>query len=316
MIINWLVAALAQAVDFIINLFFGRFLQMDLQTMVNMFPLFSQGYSIFRGIGFGLTAVFATLGLSKFFVPNLFGGRESTDTPAGILLKTFMAAGLVWGGNYLSESIVSLAKIPFDSFLNLNSGSAVRLGEQISNMNAEDLIRGVATDATVIRGVLIIQLFLVSIIAYNLFKLLVEVCERYLMVGVLVFTSPPFFAMVATNDTMNSFMSWVKMFISSNVMMFVSVFFSKLIVSGIVAIGNNPSLGSDGTLVSLLLILAMCKIAQHIDSYLKQIGLGTAVTGGSLLDDILASGRSLGVVGGGGGRGNAGGVLGKAARAT
>lgn len=68
----------------------------------------------------------------------------------------------------------------------------------------------------------------------------------------------------------------------------------------------------------LLMVLAMCKIAQHVDEYLNQLGIGSPQTGGSMLDDIVVAGKTmqsglnkLTGRGGGGGGGAGGGTLGQ-----
>lgn len=68
----------------------------------------------------------------------------------------------------------------------------------------------------------------------------------------------------------------------------------------------------------LLMVLAMCKIAQHVDEYLNQLGIGSPHTGGSMLDDIVVAGKTmqsglnkLTGRGGGGGSGAGGGTLGQ-----
>ena len=60
------------------------------------------------------------------------------------------------------------------------------------------------------------------------------------------------------------------------------------------------------------MILAMCKIAQRVDTYLQQIGIGAPTTGGNMLDDLIAGARSFGRIsdklsgGKGGGNGEGG----------
>ena len=325
MIINWLVSAIVGALEKFIQIFFGTFLTMDLKDFLNAFPILGSAYTIFRGIGFGLVAVYAVIGLVKFFVPGLLGGKESTDTPIGILFKTMIAAGMVNSGNYLLEYIIEIAKVPFNAFndLAIKAGDG-KLGEILASIGPPDVVTLVG-----VGGILFLELILFLMLAWNIFKLAIEVCERYLMVGVMVFTSPPFFAMIATNDTLNQFVSWLKMFIGACTMMAVSVFFTKVVVSGLVAIPTNAAATTAfgqisglepvfRTIVLLLFVLAMSKIAQHADEYLNQLGLGVPKTGGSLLDDIMVSGITKNFLGGGGGKhgGGSSSVLGRAATST
>jgi hypothetical protein len=74
-----------------------------------------------------------------------------------------------------------------------------------------------ASVVTVIVGMLasgavsIIVLILVLILAWNYIKLLFEAAERYILLGVLIFTAPVAFSMGASQSTSNIFKSWCRM---------------------------------------------------------------------------------------------------------
>jgi hypothetical protein len=74
-----------------------------------------------------------------------------------------------------------------------------------------------ASVVTVILGVVangavaIIVLILVLILAWNYIKLLFEAAERYILLGVLVFTAPVAFGVGASQSTSNIFKSWCRM---------------------------------------------------------------------------------------------------------
>ena len=289
MIFNNHIFAVAKMLDMVVRAFLS-WLSLDMSEYLDVFPLFEDGYVIFRGIGLGMVMVIAAASLVKFYVPGILGGSEPDDTPAGILLKTLFATALVIGGNHILSLVVDISKAAFDSFLNKEDWSTFTFSD-VSNVfsTAAGAVEA-AKQGDYGLGTLLGELFLVSIIAYNFFKLMVEISERYMLVGVLFFTSPPFFALSSAKATMNSFKSWIKMFISSCVMMFVSVFSLRIVLSGFASEAFRNSNGGQ-SLGILLLILATCKVAMRLDSYLKQIGLGTAHTGGMLLDDMLAASR-------------------------
>ena len=292
-IVNWIIWALAGAMDLFTRMFFSVF---DLEPVqyLTYFPILGTAYSVFKGLGYGLVFVLAAFSLIKFFQPGIFGGRESNDTPMGVLFKAVVAVALVYGGNYILQYIMEIATVPYEAFRNL--GIAKQAADTGYGNFWSQLAAGFLRDWTmpgVSEGTSLLVLVALILIGFNFFKLVVEIAERYVIVGVLLFTSPPFFALSASADTVQSFKSWIKMFISSCIMMFVSVFSCKLVLSGLSAItGEGNGLVSD-TFLRLLLVLAMCKVSQHLDSYLKQIGLGTAETGGALLDDILATGTAV-----------------------
>ena len=57
----------------------------------------------------------------------------------------------------------------------------------------------------------LIVLILVLILAWNYLKLLFEAAERYVLLGVLVYTAPVVFSMGASQSTGNIFKSWCRM---------------------------------------------------------------------------------------------------------
>ena len=61
-------------------------------------------------------------------------------------------------------------------------------------------------------AVALIVLILLLILAWNYIKLLFEAAERYVLLGVMVFTAPVVFAMGASQATSSIFKSWCRMF--------------------------------------------------------------------------------------------------------
>ena len=60
-------------------------------------------------------------------------------------------------------------------------------------------------------SVSLIVVLLVIIIAWNYIKLLFEAAERYILVGVLIYTAPIAFATGASESTSNVFSAWCRM---------------------------------------------------------------------------------------------------------
>ena len=60
-------------------------------------------------------------------------------------------------------------------------------------------------------AVALITLVLVMILAWNYLKLLFEAAERYVLLGVLVYTAPVAFSMGASQTTSNIWKSWCRM---------------------------------------------------------------------------------------------------------
>ena len=89
-------------------------------------------------------------------------------------------------------------------------------------------------------AVALIVLLLVLILAWNYLKLFFEAAERYILLGVLVYTAPVAFAMGAAQSTSNIFKSWCRMFGGQVFLLLMNAWCLKLFVSMVGAFISNP----------------------------------------------------------------------------
>ena len=82
----------------------------------------------------------------------------------------------------------------------------------------------VATASVV--GLILILILLIAL-GWNYFKLLLETVERYIVVGVLCYTSPLAFSMGASKSTNNVFKSWCRMVGSQLLLLVMNVWFLR-----------------------------------------------------------------------------------------
>ena len=153
---------------------------------------------------------------------------------------------------------------------------------------------------TVVEPILI--LILLIALGWNYFKLLLECVERYIVVGVLCYTSPLAFAMGGSKATNQVFKSWCRMVGSQLLLLVLNVWFLRAFDSSVGQfIGNGGALASGGGSVFLWLFcaLAFLKTAQKCDSYLAAMGLNVAQTGSSMAMEMVMAARVLSGLGGG-----------------
>ena len=148
----------------------------------------------------------------------------------------------------------------------------------------------------------ILILILLIALGWNYFKLLLECVERYIVVGVLCYTSPLAFAMGGSKATSQVFKSWCRMVGSQLLLLVLNVWFLRAFDSSVGQfIGNGGALASGGGSVFLWLFcaLAFLKTAQKFDSYLAAMGLNVAQTGSSMAMEMVMAARVLSGLGGG-----------------
>ena len=89
-------------------------------------------------------------------------------------------------------------------------------------------------------SVALIALVLLLILAWNYIKLLFEAAERYILLGILVFTAPVAFAMGSAQSTSNIFKSWCRMFAGQMFLLVMNAWCLRLFTSMVGTFLSNP----------------------------------------------------------------------------
>lgn len=277
-IVSWIVSVIGELLDATVTGFLGM-MNLSLASISSSFPALPAGYKMFQAIGLGLVVLIAGVQLTKFFLGPL---AESRDTPVRIVLRASVATTLIWFGGHFIEIFVNLARIPYEAFVAYDPNSAgMTFSEMAENMGDLNLIDG----ATITLGgpaTLVLALIVILIIGWNLLKLMVEVCERFLMIGVLAYASPLVYPTLSSQATSEIFKRYAGMFFGQCAIMTISAWMLKLVLSGFSFTATDTNI-----LFRLLLTLALCKIAQRVDTYMQQLGIGVGTTGGNLVDEAI-----------------------------
>lgn len=149
----------------------------------------------------------------------------------------------------------------------------------------------------VVRGAIFALLIALG---WNYFKLLLEAVERYIVVGVLCYTSPLAFCMGGSKATNQVFKSWCRMVGSQLLLLVMNVWFIRGFNSSVGQyIGNGGALstGQGSIFLWLFCALAFLKTAQKFDSYMAAMGLNVAQTGSSMGMELLMAARVISGVG-------------------
>ena len=199
-IVEWLAEQVMHCLDLISNSVLGA-LGCDMSVFLRYFPAAETMYSIFVALAIGLILLNWAWQLFRNF--GLGVGIEAED-PVKLSLRSLLFIPLVWYADDIVNIILKIggtpyawimdAELPPLSFADFNSVMLV--------------IIGVCANG----AVALITLIVVLVLAWNYLKLLLEAAERYVLLGVLVFTAPLAFSMGASQSTSNVFKSWCRMF--------------------------------------------------------------------------------------------------------
>lgn len=142
----------------------------------------------------------------------------------------------------------------------------------------------------------LIFLFFTIMIFKSIIELIVEMVERYLLVGMLILISPLVACALTLKTTMKVFTTYCRMFFSHLLLLIMSSLTITMLVScinfALDETTTNQVLRYTGFLQSimpLIIIYAFTRIASRIDNYMRDIGLNVGVTGGDMFTDIYSA---------------------------
>lgn len=110
------------------------------------------------------------------------------------------------------------------------------------------------------------------VLVFQMFKLLIETGERYMITSVLTFFAPLAFAMGGSRNTNNIFKGWCRMH-GSMLVMIMNIVFLKLIMSAM------SQMTSGGVLIWLVFVVALTRVARKIESNIGKTDLNLAQMG-------------------------------------
>lgn len=282
---SWIGQILGELANLFISLFMNM-MEVDLATMAGVFPLLITGYRMFQAIGIGLI-----IGIAIYQLLRFLGGQlvDYNDTPARILVRAFIAGMMLWFGGYIINMVVDLAALPYRAFLDNNLDPVNFKLIDFDNWSVADLFIDASAAITLKSGtVIVLYILVMTVILYNLLKLMLEVLQRYLMVGILAYTAPLAFSTLTSKSTSQIFRSYINVFLGQCALMGITAWMLRLCISGF-----GFSEEESGAAFRILLTLAMCKIAQRADTFMQSLGVGTVTTTAGLLDDIVVGAKAL-----------------------
>lgn len=293
-IVNWISSIVSQMMDAVSGLFLQA-LGTDMTAMEEYFPFVSKAFTVMQ---YTAWAVLFLVTVWQLF--RVFGGPiTEAENPWTLLARSSIFALLIGYAKPIFMITLDIARAPYTALMELTMTA-----EDFTFAGVEQaLSNGLTTIVAVVSVVGLLLLVILEIsLGWNYFKLLLETVERYIVVGVLCYTSPLAFSMGASKTTAPVFKSWCRMVGSQLLLLVMNVWFLRGFNSSMGQyIGNGGALstGQGSIFLWLFCALAFLKTAQKFDSYLAAMGLNVAQTGSSMGMELLMAARVISGVGGG-----------------
>lgn len=266
----------------------------DLTVMEEYFPFLSKAFDIMQYTAWAMLFLITVWQLFK-----AFGGPISeSEHPLQLVARSSIFALLIGYAKPIFEIVLDIARAPYTALMDIQMSA-----EDFTFAGVEQvLMSGITTLVSVITVVgLILMLILQISLGWNYFKLLLEVVERYIVVGVLCYTSPLAYCMGGSKATEPVFKSWCRMVGSQLLLLVLNVWFLRGFNSAVgqfIANAGATSTGQGNIFLWMFCALAFLKTAQKFDSYLAAMGLNVAQTGSGMGMELLMSARVLTGLGG------------------
>lgn len=266
----------------------------DLTVMEEYFPFLSKAFDIMQYTAWAMLFLITVWQLFK-----AFGGPiTESEHPLQLIARSSIFALLIGYAKPIFEIVLDIARAPYTALMDVQMSA-----EDFTFAGVEQvLMSGITTLVSVITVVgLILMLILQISLGWNYFKLLLEVVERYIVVGVLCYTSPLAYCMGGSKATEPVFKSWCRMVGSQLLLLVLNVWFLRGFNSAVgqfIANAGATSTGQGNIFLWMFCALAFLKTAQKFDSYLAAMGLNVAQTGSGMGMELLMSARVLTGLGG------------------
>ena len=292
-IVDWVSDTTTKLMDAVSGIFLNA-LGTDMLAMEEYFPFVRTAFSVMQYIAWTILFLITIWQLFRSFG----GPITEAENPWSLLIRSALFALLIGFAKPIFLYVLEIAKAPYTVLMNLPNGRETFTFVGIENILRNGVINLLSAISVV--GEILVLILMIAL-GWNYFKLLLEVVERYVVVGVLCYTSPLAYSMGASKATNQVFKSWCRMVGSQLLLLVMNVWFLRAFNSSVgqyVANGGALTNGKGSIFLWLFCAIAFLKTAQRFDSYLASIGLNVAQTGSGLGFELLMAARVVTGAGG------------------
>lgn len=227
-VVEWISEQVMNLLDLITTSVLGA-LGCDMDTFLRYFPAAESMYRVFVALAIGLVLLNWVWQIFKNF--GLIAGLEAED-PIKLSIRSVLFIGLIFFSDQITDLVLSIGGTPYSWILDSNLPAL-----NFADFNSVLLtILGVCANGSVA----LIALILVLILAWNYVKLLLEAAERYILLGVIVYTAPVAFSTGASQSTSNIFRAWCRMFAGQIFLLIMNAWCLRLFTSMVGNFLSNP----------------------------------------------------------------------------
>ncbi len=227
-IVSWIAEQVMHGLDLISTSVLGA-LGCNMTTFLRYFPAAKTMYEVFVALAIGLILLNWVWQLFRNY--GLAAGIEAED-PVKLSIRSVLFILLAYFADDIVNIILKIGGTPYQWVLT----SSLPPLDFASFNSTITVILGVCASG----AVAIIALLFVLIMAWNYIKLLFEAAERYILLGVLVYTAPIAFALGSSKTTSGIFQSWCRMLGGQIFLLIMNAWCLRLFTSMVGTFLSNP----------------------------------------------------------------------------
>lgn len=223
---------------------------------------------------------------------SMFGKSVNSEEPIELIIRSAIALFFVIAAKPIVNYILRFAGTPYQWVV----GTEIKVSSFSGFVSA---LEGVTETLGIGKlSISILMLIMQFVVAWNYFKMLFIIAERYVLLGVFSYTAPLAFATGGSKSTNNILASWSKMFGGQVVLIILNAWCMKMFLSGY---GNMmaSSYGFTKFFVATLCLVGFCKITFKLDTYMASLGvnLGRPSPGMGAMGLLMSASRILSQIG-------------------
>lgn len=227
-IVEWIAEQIMYGLDLFNSSVLGA-LGCDMSVFLRYFPAAATMYDIFVALAIGLILL---IWIWNLFRNYWLGAGIEAEDPVKLSIRSVIFILLAYFADNITALVLDIGGTPYQWIMTSSLPSL----DFASFESVLLVIIGVCANG----AVTLIVLILIIILAWNYIKLLFEAAERYVLLGVLIYTAPVAIAMGASQSTSNIFKSWCRMLGGQVFLLIMNAWCLRLFISMVGSFIANP----------------------------------------------------------------------------
>ena len=237
-IVTWISSVVTQLMDAVSGLFLNA-LGTDMVAMEEYFPFVTKAFSILQYTAWSILFLITVWQLFRSFG----GPITEAENPLTLLARSAIFAVLIGYSKPIFQMTLDIARAPYTALMEISMTSEDFTFAGVEQALTNGLVTFISTASCV--GLLLLVILEIAL-GWNYFKLLLETVERYVVVGVLCYTSPLAFSMGGSKETNSVFKSWCRMVGSQLLLLIMNVWFLRAFDSSVGQFIGNGGIRTAG----------------------------------------------------------------------